>query len=316
MRLARKVVSVLAVAALLVGCSGGDSTAGPYGTQQAKIGESLSLLGWNISVANLRFEGDQVLIDVDAAVAAADQDGGEADQGERSDGGEAAAHAPAESLRFGLYGALAHPIEADAVGGCASASDLSLQPITARDPQRLSGTACLGPIRDQSQVRGVYVYSPQDRIPKTTVAYAAAFPVGLAPTNPSDTGLAMRSTSVDAFKADGSQLAPTALGDPEAFTGNGYMLLGLAIDGLAERYRDDSVARGGPLMVLTAPTLPGSGLSHACSVYGSSLLVLPDAARDAVSIRASMCTQGEITAALLYPSVSLVGTHAALWTTP
>lgn len=307
MRLARKVVSVLAVAALLVGCSGGDDTAGPYGTQQAKIGESLSLLGWNISVANLRFEGDQVLIDVDAAVA-------EATQGERSDGGEAT-HAPAESLRFGLYGALAHPIEADAVGGCASASDLSLQPITARDPQRLSGTACLGPIRDQSQVRGVYVYSPQDRIPKTTVAYAAAFPVGLAPTNPAETGLAMRSTSVDAFTADGSQLAPTALGDPEAFTGNGYMLLGLAIDGLAERYRDDSVARGGPLMVLTAPTLPGSGLSHACSVYGSSLLVLPDAARDAVSIRASMCTQGEITAALLYPSVSLVGTHAALWTT-
>ena len=304
MRLARKVVSVLAVAALLVGCSGGDGTAGPYGTQQAKIGESLSLLGWNISVANLRFEGDQVLIDVDAAVAAADQDGGETD-----------AHAPAESLRFGLYGALAHPIEADAVGGCASASDLSLQPITARDPQRLSGTACLGPIRDQSQVRGVYVYSPQDRIPKTTVAYAAAFPVGLAPTNPAETGLAMRSTSVDAFTAGGSQLAPTALGDPEAFTGNGYMLLGLAIDGLAERYRDDSVARGGPLMVLTAPTLPGSGLSHACSVYGSSLLVLPDAARDAVSIRASMCTQGEITAALLYPSVSLVGTHAALWTT-
>lgn len=296
MRLVHKVASVLAAAALLVGCSGSDDTAGPYGTQQANIGESLSLLGWNISVANLRFEGDQVLVDVDAAVA---QEGG--------------AHALAESLRFGLYGALAHPIEADAVGGCTSAPDLSLQPISARDPQRLSGTACLGPIRDQSQVRGVYLYSPQDRMPKTTVAYAAAFPVGLAPTNPADTGLAMRSTSVDAFKADGSQLAPTALGDPEAFTGNGYMLLGLAIDGLAERYRDDSVARGGPLMVLTAPTLPGSGLSHACSLYGSSLLVLPDAARDAVSIRASMCTQGEITAALLYPSVSLVGTHAAVW---
>lgn len=296
MRLARKVAAVLVAAALLAGCSGSDDTAGPYGTQQATIGESLALLGWNISVANLRFEGDQVLIDVDAAVA---QEGG--------------SHTPAESLRFGLYGALAHPIEANAVGGCAGASDLNLQPISARDPERLSGTACLGPIRDQSQVRGVYLYSPQDRMPKTTVAYAAAFPVGLAPTNPADTGLAMRSTSVDAFTADGAQLAPTALGDPEAFTGNGYMLLGLAIDGLAERYREDSVARGGPLMVLTAPTLPGRGLSHACSLYGSSLLVLPDAARDAVSIRASMCTQGEITAALLYPSVSLVGTHAAVW---
>lgn len=283
---------------MLAACSGSDDTAGPFGTQQAKVGQSLSILGWNVSVANLRFEGDQVLIDVDAAVA---EEGG--------------AHAPAETLRFGLYGALAHPIEGNAIGGCASAPDLSLQPISARDPQRLSGTACLGPIRDQSQVRGVYLYSPHDRMPKTTVAYAAAFPVGLAPTSATETGLAMRSTSVDAFKADGSQLAPTALGDPEAFSGNGYMLLGLSIDGLAERYQDDSKARGGPLMVLTGPTLPGSGLSHACSLYGSSLLVLPDAARDAVSIRASMCTQGEINAALLYPSVSLVGTHAALWTT-
>lgn len=297
MRWKRTLAAALAVL-MLAACSGGDDAAGPYGTGQAKVGESQSILGWNVSVANLRFEGDQVLIDVDAAVA---EEGG--------------AHAPAETLRFGLYGALAHPIEGNAVGGCASAPDLSLRPITARDPQRLSGTACLGPIRDQSQVRGVYLYSPQDRMPKTTVAYAAAFPVGLAPTSATDTGLSVRSTSVDGFKADGSQLAPTALGDPQAFSGNGYMLLGLAIDGLAERYESDSVARGGPLMVLTGPTLPGAGLSHACSVYGSSLLVLPDAARDAVSIRASMCTQGEINAALLYPSVSLVGTHAALWTT-
>lgn len=297
MRWKRLLAATLAVL-MLAACSGSDDTAGPFGTQQAKVGESLSILGWNVSVANLRFEGDQVLVDVDAAVA---EEGG--------------AHAPAETLRFGLYGALAHPIEGNAIGGCASAPDLSLQPITARDPQRLSGTACLGPIRDQSQVRGVYMYSPQDRMPKTTVAYAAAFPVGLAPTSATETGLSVRSTSVDAFKADGSQLAPTALGDPQAFSGNGYMLLGLSIDGLAERYRDDSAARGGPLMVLTGPTLPGGGLSHACSLYGSSLLVLPDAARDAVSIRASMCTQGEINAALLYPTVSLVGTHAALWTT-
>lgn len=283
---------------MLAACSSSDDSAGPFGTQQATVGESLSLLGWNVSVSNLRFEGDQVLIDVDAAVAE-----------------EGAEHAAPESLRFGLYGALAHPIEANAIGGCDSATDLSLQPLTARDPQRLSGTACLGPLRDQSQVRGVYLYSPKDRMPKTTVAYAAAFPVGLAPTSNVDTGLTLRSTSVDAFKADGSQLAPTALGDPEAFTGNGYMLMGLSIEGLAEQYQDDSVARGGPLMVLTVPTLPGIGLSHACSVYGSSLLVLPDAAREAVSIRASMCTQGEISAALLYPSVAVVGTHAALWTT-
>jgi hypothetical protein len=68
-------------------------------------------------------------------------------------------------------------------------------------------------------------------------------------------------------------------------------------------------------MIVVAPTLPGRGLSHACSVYGASLLVLPDAALGAVAVRASLCTQGEINAALLYPTVSVVGTHAALWTT-
>lgn len=40
-------------------------------------------------------------------------------------------------------------------------------------------------------------------------------------------------------------------------------------------------------MVLAAPTLPAPGLSHAC----------------------------DMNAALLYASVSLVGTHAGLWTT-
>jgi hypothetical protein len=150
----------------------------------------------------------------------------------------------------------------------------------------------------------------------TTVAYAAAYPVGLTPTNENDTGLVIASTSVDAFRADGAQLAPTALGDPAAFNGNGYMLLGLEINGLAARYRDESLRRGGPLMIVVGPTLPPPGLSHACDVYGASLLVLPNASLDAVSVRASLCTQGEINQALLFASVSAIGTHAALWTTP
>ena len=100
-----------------------------------------------------------------------------------------------------------------------------------------------------------------------------------------------------------------------AFNGKGYMLLGLEITGLAARYRDDSAARGGPMMVLVAPTLPAPGLSHACDIYGASMLVLPNASLDAVQMRASLCTQGEMEAALLYASVSLVGTHAGLWTT-
>ena len=289
------VATLLAFA--LVACSSDPDADRTYGAQSAKLGESLAVLGWNVSVANLRFDGDYVLIDVDASAA----------------GGQ---HAKPESLRFGLYGALAHPIEAYALGGCAGVTSLDLRPAEANGPDKLTGTVCLGPMRDQTQVRGVYAYSPQDRMPGTTVAYAAAFPVGLPPVSENDTGLVLKSTSVDAFRADGAQLAPAALGDPAAFTGNGYMLLGLEISALAARYRDESLSRGGPLMIVVAPTLPGKGLSHACNVYGASLLVLPDASLDAVSVRASLCTQGEINQALLFAAVSVIGTHAALWTTP
>ena len=79
-------------------------------------------------------------------------------------------------------------------------------------------------------------------MPGTTIAYAAAFPVGLPATKDEDTGLSLKTTSVDAFRADGSMLDPSALGDPDAFTGGGYMLLGLEIDGLAAQYRDESTA--------------------------------------------------------------------------
>ena len=106
------------------------------------------------------------------------------------------------------------------------------------------------------------------------------------------------------------------LSDPAGFTGNGYMLLGLDASGVAAQYRDESVQRGGPMMLVVTPTLPtGQGLSHACAVYGSSVLVLPDAKLDAVHIAASLCTQGEINEALLYANLSVVGTHAAVWTT-
>ena len=176
-------------------------------------------------------------------------------------------------------------------------TSLAVQPAAAPTPDRLTGTVCSGPMRDQSQVRGVYVYSPQDRIAGTTVAVRRRLP-GRAAADQRQRHRpgASSTTSVDAFRADGAQLDPTALGDPTAFTGNGYMLLGLEISGLAARYRDDSARRGGPMMVLVAPTLPRPGLSHACDIYGASLLVLPDASLDAVPVRASLCTQGEINA--------------------
>ena len=290
----------LVASALLVtatACSGADATTDVYAAHTAAVGESIALAGWNISVSNLRFDEDQVLVDIDA-----------------SHSGTGAPVAP-ESLRFGLYGALAHPIEANALGGCRNVENLGITPVRAPSPDRLSGTVCLGPQRDQGQVRGVYAYSPQDRMAGTTQAYAAAFPVGLVPIDDNDTGLQIQSTSVDAFGADGAQLAQTALGDPQAFTGDGYMLLGLQIDGPAARYREEAARRGGPVMIVVAPTLPGPGLSYACAAYGASMLVLPDASRDGVSLRASLCTQGEINKALLFATASVVGTHAALWTT-
>jgi hypothetical protein len=296
----RALVALLSAVVLAVtsACSGNDETAHPYGVQSAVVGAQQSVLGWNIGVSNLHFDGDYVLFDVDASPSQPD-----------------GPHTKAEDIRFGLYGALAHPIEANAIGGCRDVTSLGIQPAAAPTPNRLSGTVCIGPMRDQSQVRGVYAYSPRDRMAGTTVSYAAAYPVGVAQTNQNDTGLAIKTTSVDGFSADGAQLDPSALGDPTAFNGKGYMLLGLEISGLAARYRDDSAQRGGPMMVLAQPTLPAPGLSHACDIYGASVLVLPDSSLDAVQVRASLCTQGDMTAALLYASVSLVGTHAALWTT-
>ena len=68
------------------------------------------------------------------------------------------------------------------------------------------------------------------------------------------------------------------------------------------------------MMLLVAPTLPPPGLSPACSAYGSSVLILPEASLDAVHVNASLCTQGDLNEALLYATVSVEGTHAALWT--
>ena len=294
----RALIAALAALVLLAACSSDEPADAPYATQGAAIGESLAVLGWNMSVTNLRFDGDYVLFDIDASPTE-----------------PGAPHADPKDIRFGLYGALAHPVEANAIGSCGDVTNLAVQPVSAPTPDRLSGTVCIGPQRDQAPVRGVYVYSPKDRVAGTTTAHPAAFPVGLLPTKDSDTGLSLQTTSIDAFRGDGAMLDQSALGDPNAFTGKGYMLLGLQIDGLAEQYRDVTRQRGGPVMVLVSPTLPAPGLSHACDVYGSSVLVLPDASRDAVQVRVSLCTQGDISKALLFATVSLVGTHAAVWTT-
>lgn len=271
----------------------------PFGAQVARLGESLALLGWNMGVSNLRWDGDYVLIDVDA-----------------SPTDPHAPHAKSEDIRFGLYGALAHPLESTGLGSCdtamASVHDIG-SPLSA-PPDRLTGTVCLGPLKDRSQVRGVYSYSPRDRIPNSSAAYPVAFPVGLLPTNANDTGLVVKTIGLSAWRADGTPVTKAQLGDAGAFVGNGYMLLGLEASAISARYRDDSASRGGPMMLLASPTLPGRGLNPACAVYGSSVLILPEASLDAVHVGASLCTQGEINEALLYATVAIVGTHAGVWT--
>ena len=122
-------------------CSGEDGRAHPYSTQYAAIAESLSVLGWNISVTNLRFDGDYVLVDVDAS--ASPKDG---------------PHTKPEAIRFGLYGALAHPIEANALGACKDVTSLALQPLSAPTPDRLAGTVCLGPQRE-GEINAALLYA-------------------------------------------------------------------------------------------------------------------------------------------------------------
>ena len=292
----RTVIAMIAALTLISACSNPVGRQQVYGAGTARIGESVAVLGWNMSVSNLRWQDDYVLVDVDAAP---------------SD--PAKPHADARDIRFGLYGALAHPMEAVGIGSCDGVKNVVMQSLSAPGGKRLIGTVCLGPMKDRAAVRGVYLYSPRDRIAETAAAYPAAFPVGLLPTKESDTGLVVRTTSVAAWRADGSQLNQQSLGDPAAFSGSGYMLLGLQADTIAAKYRDDSAARGGPMMLLASPTLPPPGLNPACTAYGPSVLILPEASLDTVHVNASLCTQGELNDALLYATVSIVGTHAAVW---
>lgn len=297
----RTFLAIAACLALcLAGCSSSDQPVRPYGAQGARLGESLALLGWNMSVSNLRWDGDYVLVDVDASPTSAKDP-----------------HAKPEDIRFGLYGALAHPMEVAGLGSCDTAKtgvrDIPAPLSAPRD--RLTGTVCLGPLKDRSQVRGIYGYSPRDRIPDSSSAYPVAFPVGLLPTNANDSGgLAVKTASLSAWRADGIPVTKMQLGDPAAFTGNGYMLLGLEATAVAARYRDESGRRGGPMMLLASPTLPAPGLNPACATYGSSVLILPDASLVAVHVNASLCTQGEINDALLYATLAIDGTHAGVWT--
>ena len=97
----RTVIAMIAALTLISACSNSVARQQVYGAGTARIGESLAVLGWNTSVSNLRWQDDYVLVDVDAAPSDL-----------------AKPHADPRDIRFGLYGALAHPMEAVGIGSC------------------------------------------------------------------------------------------------------------------------------------------------------------------------------------------------------
>jgi hypothetical protein len=128
---------MVATLALACACSNPSARQQVYGAETAHIGESLPVLGWNTSISNLRWQDDYVLVDVDAAP---------------SD--PAKPHADPRDIHFGLYGALAHPMEATGIGSCDGVKNLVIQSLSAPGGTRLTGTVCLGPMKDRAAVRG------------------------------------------------------------------------------------------------------------------------------------------------------------------
>src|ERR1700749_1206216 len=148
---------MIATLALSCACSNSAARQQVYGAMTARLGESLAVLGWNTSMSNLRGQDNYVLVDVDAAPT-----------------DPAKPHADPRNIRFGLYGALAHPMEAAGIGSCDGVKNLVIQSLSAPGGTRLTGTVCLGPMKDRAAVRGVYLYSPRDRIAATPAAPPAA----------------------------------------------------------------------------------------------------------------------------------------------
>ena len=105
------------------------------------------------------------------------------------------------------------------------------RPAVGASPDRLTGTVCLGPLQDQARSAGCTATRRATGSPTRSAAYPAAFPVGLLPTNGNDTGLVLKTTSLSSLARRRHPARPAQLGDPAAFNGNGYMLLGLEIDG-------------------------------------------------------------------------------------
>ena len=241
-------------------CSSDDDRADPYTAQTAAIGESLAMLGWNMSVSNLRFDGDYVLVDVDASPSGS--------------GAHAEPEGPAVRalrMRWRIR------IEANAIGGC-------------RDVTRPGG-----PTADRADARPAHRHGVPRAAAGPVPGARGVRVLAAGPDGGHHHGLRrgvsgrpaadqrQRHRSVAADRPASTRSAPTAPSStrprwatPTRSPVSGYMLLGLEIGGLAAQYRDDVGAARRTDDGAVPPDAAGPGLCHACDVYGASLLVLPD----------------------------------------
>nr|MDT0523533.1 hypothetical protein [Streptomyces sp. DSM 41633] len=115
------IAAVMAVLLVVTtGCTS-DEPKRTYEASPAELGESIDILGWRLKGSALRFDSNPVMVDVEGSAS-----------------GDASAKP--EDIRFGLYGALAHPIEADALHGCDDSTSRGIRPLSATAPDKLSGS--------------------------------------------------------------------------------------------------------------------------------------------------------------------------------
>ena len=155
------------IIAMLVGDRSRWSTSACSSTDQAaharrvlrppvRSASRLAILGWNMSVTNLRFDADYVLIDVEAI----------ADRRRARRTPNPTTSGSASTARWRIR---SRPTRSAAV----ETSQAGVQPLSAPTPGRLSGTVCMGPCATSPRCVAFTRTQPRDRIAGTTVAYGA-----------------------------------------------------------------------------------------------------------------------------------------------
>ena len=163
-------------------------------------------------------------------------------------------------------------------------TDLDLQPAAAPTPDKLTGTVCLGPLRDQTpgarRVR-LLAAGPDRRAPPSPTRRRSRS--GCRRPTRTTPAWSLKTTSVDAFRADGAQLDPDRARRPDGVQRQRLH---------AARTRDQRSGSAIPRRLGRARRpadgawwrrrCPARGCRTPARSTASSLLVLPDASLDAV----------------------------------